>query len=114
MRSYELMTIANISLGDEKAKEVSKEIQEFISSNKGTISKADFWGKRKFAYEIKGAKEGYYDVLHFELDPAVLEKLKTKIKFDPKNEQIVGNDEAARMLGRPLRAPWSYSMPLNA
>jgi hypothetical protein len=41
-------------------------------------------------------------------------KLKTKIKFDPKTEQILGNDEAAKMLGRPLRAPWSYDMPLNA
>jgi hypothetical protein len=34
--------------------------------------------------------------------------LKRKIKFDPQTEQIVGDDEAARMLSRPLRAPWHY------
>jgi hypothetical protein len=34
--------------------------------------------------------------------------LKTKIKFDPEKEQIVGNDEANKMLSRPLRAPWKY------
>ena len=34
--------------------------------------------------------------------------LKRKIKFDPQTEQIVGDDEAARMLSRPLRGPWHY------
>ncbi|MCX7825945.1 MAG: gfo/Idh/MocA family oxidoreductase, partial [Verrucomicrobiae bacterium] len=35
--------------------------------------------------------------------------LRTKITFDPKTEQIVGNDEANKMLSRPLRAPWKYA-----
>lgn len=35
-------------------------------------------------------------------------RLKTKIQFNPKTEQIVGNDEANQMLERPLRAPWYY------
>ena len=34
--------------------------------------------------------------------------LKRKVKFDPQTEQIVGDDEAARMLSRPLRGPWHY------
>jgi predicted dehydrogenase len=40
--------------------------------------------------------------------------LKRKIKWDPAKEEIVGDSEAAAMLGRPLRAPWSYDMPLKA
>jgi hypothetical protein len=40
--------------------------------------------------------------------------LKRKIKFDPKQEQIVGDEEAAQMLSRPLRGPWRYDMPLGA
>jgi hypothetical protein len=40
--------------------------------------------------------------------------LKRKIKFDPQSERIIGDDEAARMLGRPMRAPWSYDPPLMA
>jgi len=39
--------------------------------------------------------------------------LKRKIKFDPKTEQIIGDDEASKMLSRPLRAPWSYDAPLK-
>ncbi|MCX6900571.1 MAG: Gfo/Idh/MocA family oxidoreductase [Verrucomicrobia bacterium] len=34
--------------------------------------------------------------------------LKRKFKFDPQTEQIVGDDEANKMLSRPLRAPWHY------
>lgn len=36
--------------------------------------------------------------------------LKRKIRFDPKTEQILGDEEASKLLARPLRAPWSYSM----
>jgi predicted dehydrogenase len=40
--------------------------------------------------------------------------LKRKIKFDPQSERIIGDDEAARMLGHPMRAPWNYDSPLKA
>jgi hypothetical protein len=34
-------------------------------------------------------------------------KLRRKIRWDPQSEQIVGDDEAAIMLSRPMRAPWT-------
>jgi predicted dehydrogenase len=37
-----------------------------------------------------------------------------RIKWDPVKEEILGDAEAARMVARPLRAPWSYDMPLRA
>lgn len=81
MRNYELITITKASVGDEKAKAVSKEIHDLIAANKGMVSKSDFWGKRKFAYEIKRDKEGYYDVTEFELEPELISKLKGKLKL---------------------------------
>ncbi len=33
--------------------------------------------------------------------------LKRKIRWDPEQQQILGDDEAAAMLRRPMRAPWS-------
>ena len=33
-------------------------------------------------------------------------RLGRKIRFDPKTERIIGDPEADRMLGRPLRPPW--------
>ena len=31
-----------------------------------------------------------------------------KIKWDPENEVIIGDEQASRMLGRPLRSPWHF------
>jgi predicted dehydrogenase len=41
-------------------------------------------------------------------------QLQRKIKWDPKKEQIVGDAEAAKLLARPMRAPWNYNLPLKA
>ncbi len=79
MRNYELMTIAKSSLTDEQSKKISKEIQELIASLKGTVSKTDYWGKRKLAYEAKGLKEGYYDVIWFSINPIDLKKIENKL-----------------------------------
>ncbi|MBM3853072.1 MAG: Gfo/Idh/MocA family oxidoreductase [Verrucomicrobia bacterium] len=41
-------------------------------------------------------------------------QLHRKIRWDPKKEQIIGDAEAARLLARPLRAPYGYDYPLKA
>lgn len=79
--NYELMTITKIDLGEEKAKEVSKNVQAIISSLNGKVTKNDFWGKRKLAYEVKHNTEGYYDVITFELDSDKVSKLKSKLNL---------------------------------
>jgi hypothetical protein len=38
----------------------------------------------------------------------IVYQLRRKIKFDPVKEQIIGDEEANRMLDRPKRAPWRY------
>ena len=35
-------------------------------------------------------------------------RLNRKLRWDPKDERIVGDDEANGMLQRTHRAPWSY------
>ena len=41
-------------------------------------------------------------------------QLHRKIKWDPKKEQIIGDAEAAKMLSKPLRAPYNYNYPAKA
>lgn len=78
---YEIMIITKIDIGEEKAKEVSKNIQDLISSLDGKVENSDFWGKRKFAYPIKHDTEGYYEVVNFELSADKIDTLKTKLNL---------------------------------
>ena len=34
-------------------------------------------------------------------------KLRRKIRWDPQQEQILDDEEAGKMLSRPMRAPWT-------
>ena len=75
------MTIYKVELTDQAAKDVSVKVQELITSMEGKVSKAQFWGKRRFAYEIKHKQEGYYDVINFEMDSSKISKMKTKLNM---------------------------------
>ena len=81
MKQYELMTIYKIELGDQKAKELSQKVSEVLKASGAEIVKNEFWGKRKFAYEIRNKTEGYYDLFKISADPSSLNKLKTKLNL---------------------------------
>jgi small subunit ribosomal protein S6 len=81
MKPYEMMTIYKVDLGDQAAKDLSSKVQEMITSVEGKVSKAQFWGKRRFAYEMKHYQEGYYDVINFEIDSAKISKFKSKLNI---------------------------------
>ena len=81
IRNYEVMTIAEVSLGEAGAKELSTKIRDEITALSGNVLEAKFWGKRKFAYEIKHSTEGFYDVLNFELDGDNLDKFKSTLNL---------------------------------
>ena len=82
MKKYELMTIAKITLGEDGARALSNAIKDLISANKGKIINSDFWGKRKFAFEINHEQEGFYEVIELEMEPASIDNLKTKLNLE--------------------------------
>ena len=81
MAKYEMMTISKVALGEEGARELSNSIKDLITSLKGKILNSDFWGKRKFAYEIKHSQEGFYEVLEFEMGKDSIKDLKGKLNL---------------------------------
>ena len=81
MKQYEIMTIYKLELGEQGAKDLSSKVQEAITATGGEVTATNFWGKRKFAYEIKHDTEGFYDVVNFNLEPSNLSKFEGKLKL---------------------------------
>lgn len=79
MRTYEIMTIAKAKLSEESARSLSNSVKDLILNNSGKVLNSNFWGKRRFAYEIKCQEEGWYDVIEFEAQEENLAKIKQKL-----------------------------------
>ena len=69
MRTYELMTIHRPEMTPSDARRQSQLLEGFLTEAGATVSDINFWGKRRLAYEINKATEGYYTVLTFEGEP---------------------------------------------
>ncbi|MFZ2664159.1 MAG: 30S ribosomal protein S6 [Patescibacteria group bacterium] len=78
---YEIMTIYKNDLGEEGATNLSKKVQEIITSLGAKVVETNFWGRRKFAYEIKHNTEGFYDVISIECESDIVTKLKAKLNL---------------------------------
>jgi len=74
MRSYELMMIHRPEMVETDVRAQVGELETAIAET-GTVGDFDFWGKRRFAYEIDHLREGYYSVMNFEGDNELLERI---------------------------------------
>ena len=66
MACYESIFILRSSLADEEAEAVIEKMKNALTKHEATIVKADNWGKKKLAYEIKHDRRGTYILLQFE------------------------------------------------
>ncbi|MEK6673933.1 MAG: 30S ribosomal protein S6 [Nitrospirota bacterium] len=80
MNIYENIIIFNAALSDEDIETAASKIKDIITGSGGEILKADNWGRRKLAFEIKKQKKGLYMLLLFRLDPSVVKKLESHYK----------------------------------
>ena len=67
MRSYELMIIHRPDMVESDVRKQVEEVSATIDTS-GNVTGTDFWGKRRFAYEIDHMTEGYYSVITFDGD----------------------------------------------
>jgi len=85
LREFELMFIVDGTMPEEEATVIAATVQSFISS-KGTILKADPWGRRRMAYPINKKQDGYYWVIAFECEPGEVDALKQQLRV---NENVI-------------------------
>jgi len=74
VRSYELMMIHRPELAEADVRSAVGDVETAISEV-GSVSETDFWGKRRFAYEIDHINEGYYSVVDFDGDVELISRL---------------------------------------
>jgi small subunit ribosomal protein S6 len=74
LRKYELMVIHRPATAEDDVRSHIEEVNKAIS-DVGTLTTTDFWGKRRFAYEIEKVNEGFYSVFDFEGDNDLLDAL---------------------------------------
>ena len=72
MRAYELMVIHDGDLDDVAVQDQIKDLKARIEEA-GELKSSDFWGRRRFAYEIDHKSEGYYSVYEILAEPGALD-----------------------------------------
>ena len=81
VRSYELMAIIDPTVEDHSVE--VKAVEETLAKLGGEVTKADVWGKRRLAYEIKKQSEGIYVVFEFKMEPDQLMELNRLLSLRP-------------------------------
>lgn len=69
MRDYELVLVISPDVGDEGLPATIERAHQYIQTNGGEIKQVDEWGRRRLAYPIRRATEGYYVITRFALEP---------------------------------------------
>jgi small subunit ribosomal protein S6 len=63
------MVIHRYDMAEPDVRSAVEEVEKAITDRDGNVKETDFWGKRRFAYDINHMNEGYYSVITFEGDP---------------------------------------------
>jgi small subunit ribosomal protein S6 len=75
LRDYEVMLILPAESDESVVGTGVERISKVIAEAGGEVRNIDRWGRRRFAYEIDKQGEGYYVVVEFRADPAVIAEL---------------------------------------
>ncbi|MCU0679747.1 MAG: 30S ribosomal protein S6 [Planctomycetes bacterium] len=78
---YEILFIVPNRFTEEEAKEVIAKVEKNIKDNGGEITYQEYWGKKKLAYIIDHNNYGYYQLLEFDYESTLLEKLDSNLRL---------------------------------
>ena len=79
---YETITIMSPLLTEDQIKEVTAKFRDYLTNNQAEIVHEESWGLRKLAYPIKKKSTGFYNLIEFKSDPALIQKLEIEYKRD--------------------------------
>ena len=83
---YEILLIFDPRPTEEEVTALLTKLQETLRSLGGEVTKAESWGKRRLAYEIRKQREGTYAVIECKAVPAVVKEYERQLTL---NEQVL-------------------------
>jgi small subunit ribosomal protein S6 len=83
---YEILIIFDPRPTDDEVAALLAKLQETFKGLGGEVSKAENWGKRRLAYELRKQREGTYAVIECAATPAVIKEFERQLGL---NEQVL-------------------------
>ena len=80
MRIYEIMFIVRPDVLDEDLDKLIAQFDGIVTTTGGKVQKADKWGRRRLAYEVKRCREGHYVLFLVECEPATVKEFERRLK----------------------------------
>ena len=86
MKKYELLFIIDNSAADEAKEAIIAKMSQLVTDNGGSVEKVDKWGAKKLAYPINFKEDGYYVLMNFECEPALIAEMERQLRI---NDQVM-------------------------
>ncbi len=82
MNQYETVFILTPVLSDVQMKEAVEKFKGILQAEGAEIINEENWGLKKLAYPIQKKSTGFYQLIEFKANPAVVEKLELNYRRD--------------------------------
>ena len=84
MNQYETVFILTPVLSDDQTKETVAKFKKVLTDKGAEIVNEEAWGLKKLAYQIEKKTSGFYFLIEFKAEPAVIKTLETAYRRDEK------------------------------
>ena len=84
MNQYETVFILTPVLSDAQMKEAVEKFKGILTDGGAEIISVENWGLKKLAYPIEKKSTGFYNLIEFKADPALISKLEVNFRRDEK------------------------------
>jgi len=81
MNKYELVLVLNGKLEEEAKKAAFDKVIGTVERFGGKIIDVDDWGKKRLAYEIQKAREGFYYFINFESEASAPAEIEQRLRI---------------------------------
>jgi len=82
MNHYETVFIMNPVLSEYQVKETVKRYISYLKNNKAEIVSEENWGLKKLKYTIQKKKSGFYYLIEYKANGAILSNMDVEFKRD--------------------------------